>query len=184
MFSNQILPKKNFELRSARKLLNFFFKHVFQYIARLIRPLTSVADPVCLSRLPDPNFSNPDPGAKRFPSPDRGTLKTVLSSRKNDLGCSKLSENDLECSSRIRIFLSRIPGSKKHRILGSATMPLAYPIFYLSLLLLQSTITHLVAHHLFSSRPAPSLIHFARSRPSPTTIVDPHNCCLSPLPPY
>jgi hypothetical protein len=31
----------------------------------------SVADPGCLSRIPDPNFSIPDSGSKRFRIPDR-----------------------------------------------------------------------------------------------------------------
>ncbi len=29
----------------------------------------SVADPGCLTRIPDPNFFHPDPGSKRFPDP-------------------------------------------------------------------------------------------------------------------
>jgi hypothetical protein len=78
---------------------------------------------------PGSEFSIPDPGSKRFPDPGPGSAaknlsiftpkKLVLSSRKNDLGCS----------SRIRIQLfphpgSQDPGSKGKRALdpGSATM--------------------------------------------------------------
>ncbi len=42
----------------------------------------SVADLGCLSQIPDPNFSIPDPGSKRFRIPDPHRIKAV----------SKLSE--------------------------------------------------------------------------------------------
>ncbi len=32
--------------------------------------ISSVADPGCLSRIPDPNFSIQDPGSKKFWIPD------------------------------------------------------------------------------------------------------------------
>ncbi len=65
----------------------------------------SVADQVCLSRIPDPSFfSIPDPHPKNL---SIFTQKIVISSRKNYPGCS----------SRIRIFYpSRIRGSKRPRI--------------------------------------------------------------------
>ncbi len=41
---------------------------------------SSVADPECLSRIPDQNFSSriPDSGSKRFPDPGSGTLTNTL----------------------------------------------------------------------------------------------------------
>ncbi len=89
--------------------------------------MDSVTDPRCLSRIPHPNFSIPDPASEFFHSgsririffiPDPGsasknlsilTLKIFLSSRKYDPGCS----------SRIRILIfypSRMQGSKRHWI--------------------------------------------------------------------
>ncbi len=52
-----------------------------------------VADPGCLYRIPDPNFSIPDPGLKRSRIRIKEFKnfqheKLFLSSRKNDLGCS------------------------------------------------------------------------------------------------
>jgi hypothetical protein len=61
---------------------------------------SSVADPKCLSRIPDPNFSIPDPGSKRFliPNPDPHKKCLVFIALKT---VSKLSKNYLGCSSRI-----------------------------------------------------------------------------------
>ncbi len=47
---------------------------------------TSVADPGCLSRIPDP--SQKDSGSRIRIRNKELTLKLFLSSRKNDLGCS------------------------------------------------------------------------------------------------
>jgi hypothetical protein len=59
--------------------------------------------------IPDPNFSIPDPGSKRFRilDPDPHLRIQVFLSLKT---VSKISENYLGCSSRIRIF--RHPGTR------------------------------------------------------------------------
>jgi hypothetical protein len=36
--------------------------------------MSNVADPGCLFRIPDPNFSIPDPGSKEIPDPGSGSL--------------------------------------------------------------------------------------------------------------
>ncbi len=41
--------------------------------------LNSVADPGCLSRIPDPNFSISDPGSKTIKIPDPGSVLKNLS---------------------------------------------------------------------------------------------------------
>jgi hypothetical protein len=82
---------------------------------------TSVADPGCLSRIPDPTFSIPDPGYELSPSrirtvsiPDPGSAsknlsiltqkKWFLSSRKYDPGCSsRIPDPDVD------FYPSRIP---------------------------------------------------------------------------
>jgi hypothetical protein len=83
----------------------------YYYLPTLVA--SSVADPGCLSRNLDPNFSIPDPGSKRFRIPDphhriQVALKLFLNSRKrkNDLGCSWIQI----------LFPSRIPnpGLKKN----------------------------------------------------------------------
>ena len=82
----------------------------------------SVADPGCLSRIPDPTFIHP--GSELSPSPDlRSSTKNLciltsqkvkkwfLSSKKYDPGCSfRIPDPDAD-------FLpSRIQGSKRHTI--------------------------------------------------------------------
>jgi hypothetical protein len=70
---------------------------------------SSVADPGCLSRSPDPNFFHPG---------SRICIKEFkyFNPKKRCLSCQKY---DPGCSSRFRIltfYPSRIPGSKRHRI--------------------------------------------------------------------
>jgi hypothetical protein len=96
--------------------------------------VSSVADPGCLFRIPDPTFFHPGFRIRTVSIPDPGSAsqnlsfltpknqkKWFLSSRKYDPGCS----------SRIRMltfYPSRIQGSKRHQIpdpdpgTGSATL--------------------------------------------------------------
>jgi hypothetical protein len=93
------------------------------HISSLSHDQRSVVEPGCSSRIPDPNFSIPDPGSKRF-----RIKKLFLSSRNYDPGCS----------SRIRTLIfypSRIPGSKRHLIPdpGSATLDQRLRFFFVIL---------------------------------------------------
>ncbi len=78
---------------------------------RIHNHITSVADPGCLSRIPDPNCLHPRSRIrikefKRFIPKNR-----FLSSRKYDPGCSSRNPDpDAD------FYPSRIPGSNRHRI--------------------------------------------------------------------
>ncbi len=100
------LSKTNY----AVNLINIYLVHgIYSNIQ-----VSSVVDPGCLSRIPDPNFSIPDPGSE-----------SSILTQKID---SKLSEiNDPGCSSRILIFYSSsIPdrGVKKSPDPGSGSATL------------------------------------------------------------
>ncbi len=78
----------------------------------------SVADPGCLSRIPDPNFFYP--GSRIQGKKNSGSASKNLSILTQKI-VSKLSEICSGCLSQIWIpdpdfFLTRIPGSKSHRI--------------------------------------------------------------------
>ncbi len=95
---------------------------------------SSVADPGCLSRIPDPRFFHPGSRIRTVSIPDPGSSsknlsilipkkakKWFLSSKKCDPGCSsRIPDPDAD------FLTSRIPGSKKHPIpdpgSGSATL--------------------------------------------------------------
>jgi hypothetical protein len=83
--------------------------------------LTSGADPGCLSRLPDPNFSNPDPEStvKKISDPGSGSASKNLGifNPKNCFYALGNMIRDVHPGSRIFIFSpSRISESKRHRI--------------------------------------------------------------------
>jgi hypothetical protein len=91
-----------------------------------------------LSRIPDPNFSIPDQGLKRFSDLDPYPHPRIFCILTQKI-VSKLSEYDPGCSSRIRIpdpdldFLPiPDPGVKRHRIpdLGSGSATLVIWVLY------------------------------------------------------
>jgi hypothetical protein len=89
-------------------------------IQESLRACNSVAYPGCSSRIPDPNFFHPG---------SRIRMKELKYF--NPKNCTKHSENDPGCSSRILIFyLSRIPiqGVKKAPNPGSGSAILACTI--------------------------------------------------------
>jgi hypothetical protein len=104
--------------RCVQKVLHLFQRHSINH--NILNILSSVADPGCLSRIPDPTFSIPDPNClhpgsrilikeyKYFNT--KKAKKWFLSSKKYDPGCSsRIPDPDAE-------FLpSRIPdpGVKK-----------------------------------------------------------------------
>ncbi len=78
--------------------------------------MSSVADPGCLYRIPDPNFFS----VKNIPDLGPASKNLRIFNPKN---CFKALGKGIQCSSRIRTFShpgsrsgSRIQGSKKHRI--------------------------------------------------------------------
>jgi hypothetical protein len=92
--------------------------------------MCSVADPGCLSRIPDPTFFHPGSRIRTVSIPDPGsasknlsiltqkkTKKWVLSSRKYDPGClSRIPDPDAD-------FLPiPDPGSRGQKGTGSATL--------------------------------------------------------------
>jgi hypothetical protein len=92
-------------------------------IGKFLTLSSKVADPGCSSRIPDLNFSIPDPG-QNDPGSRSASQNLSIFNQKN---CSR--KNDLGCSSRIRIQLFSIPdpGVKKVPDPGSrsATLPLS-----------------------------------------------------------
>jgi hypothetical protein len=75
-FSGIRIPPLDFVSAAIRyKLLeNYYFWQL-----KLIFIQTSVADSGCLSRIPDPNFSIPDPGSEFFSIPNPGSASKKLS---------------------------------------------------------------------------------------------------------
>ncbi len=112
------------------------FQTVLRFsIVLMLIPVRSVADPGCLSRIPDPTFFHPGSRIRTVSIPDPGSSsknlsiltpkkgkKWFLSSKKYDPGCSsRIPDPDAD-------FLpSRIQGSKRYPIpdpgSGSATLP-------------------------------------------------------------
>ncbi len=76
-------------------------------IRYLLILLPNVADPRCLSRIPDPDFSIPNPGPKRFPDPGPGSASKNLSIFHPKIVSKALGNmiQDVHPGSRIRILI-------------------------------------------------------------------------------